>query len=271
MRSKIAAAALTDPGQWHETNEDSVFAYIHPRTRGDSMGLLIVADGIGGHKAGEVASNLTIDTIYTTLRVYLEGDQQATKPIGNPYETFAGATMQLASKLRMAVENANLVILEHAKSNPKEASNLGSTVTCALIEGNHCVIANVGDSRTYLLRDGKLSKITEDHSYVAELIKQGAATPDAYYNHPHRNVITRSLGYAPEVEVDIFTQPLEIGDKLLLCSDGLWEMIMDEIEIAQIIQDNSNIEQAAKVLIDKANEYGGGDNIGVVLAEIQEV
>ncbi|MBN2502330.1 MAG: serine/threonine-protein phosphatase, partial [Anaerolineales bacterium] len=249
-----------------------VFAYARPKNYGPVLGLIIVADGIGGHKAGEVASQMAIETIYSSLKYYLESDQsEATLPTDDSEASLAGKYSQLANKLRAAVENANNAIHNHAQENPEEAGNLGSTVTCAIIQGNQMVVANVGDSRAYLFHNGELEQITEDHSYVAELIKQGLARPDAVYNHPHRNVITRSLGYESEVEIDIYTCSLEADDRILICSDGLWEMIIEKNEIAELMNGRRDIQKAAQALIARANEYGGGDNIGVALAELIDV
>jgi protein phosphatase len=174
----LAAAAGTDPGRARQLNQDSVLAYIRPLEMGRPLGLLIVADGMGGHQAGEVASQLAVKTIRNALSWMLDqSDDDATKPMPIPSvngdedeeeKNEATYTAHLEKRLELAIEEANKVIYTYAQENPIEAGNLGCTVTCAIVYGNVAIIANVGDSRTYLYRDGKLSQITDDHSYVGQ-------------------------------------------------------------------------------------------------------
>lgn len=166
--------------------------------------------------------------------------------------------------LRGAVEQSSEKIVEYGDEH-KEARGLGSTITAALIIDGHAFIANVGDSRTYLLRDGKLSRITSDHSLVERLVQSGQIKRDDVYDHPSRNLIYRSLGAGrAEVDVDIFTERLQAGDALLLCSDGLWEMVRDP-QLANILTEVDDPTQTVDLLIQRANENGGEDNITAVL------
>ncbi len=273
MNSQIAliAACGTHPGQIRTVNQDSVLALVRERDLGVAIGLFIVADGMGGHQAGEVASRLAVDTIKDNLDWMLtQNDAGATilspspdsaedKPVSNDY---------MKERLQLAVEDANRVIYEYAKEHPDDAGNLGCTVTCAMVYGNKAFIANVGDSRAYRWRQGEVTRLTEDHSYVWHLVSEGYIGEEEIFDHPQRNVVTRALGNQPQVKVDVAHRKLELGDRLLLCSDGMWEMIRDPYEIASILEIKP-LEKAVNQLIDTANGYGGYDNIGIVVVELQ--
>jgi serine/threonine protein phosphatase PrpC len=179
----------------------------------------------------------------------------------------AAYTAHLEKRLELAIEEANKVIYTYAQENPIDAGNLGCTVTCAIIYGDVAIIANVGDSRTYLFRGGKLNQITDDHSYVGQLVREGLLEPEEIFDHDQRNVITRALGNRPDVSADLTSWTLEVGDRLMLCSDGVWEMIRDPEEMARMLQVGT-LETAVEKLIDTANAHGGADNIGVVVAEL---
>lgn len=275
-RLVLKAAAGTDPGRARQINQDNVLAYVRPDDLGKPLGLLVVADGMGGHQAGEVASQLAVETIRNSLSWMLEqGDDEATTPMPMPSLDDENAdekndlayTAHLEKRLELAIEEANKVIYNYAQENPVEAGNLGCTVTCAIIYGNLAIIANVGDSRTYLFRGGKLNQITDDHSYVGQLVREGLLEPEEIFDHEQRNVITRALGNRPDVRADLASWPLETGDRLMLCSDGVWEMIRDPEEMAQMLQ-SDELETAVEELINLANAHGGADNIGVVVAEL---
>lgn len=236
---------------------------IRPEKLGQALGLFVVADGMGGHKAGEVASRLAVETIRDSLGWMLEQDDaQATVLAANP----GTEDRALERRLKRAIEEANQVIYAYSQENKEDAGNLGCTVTCALINGSKAVIANVGDSRTYLFRDHELQQITEDHSYVWQLVQEGFLQVEEIFDHPQRNVITRALGNQEEVAVDTWTYTLKDQDRLLLCSDGVWEMIHNPDEIAASLA-SARLQEAVDQLIEAANGYGGLDNIGVVVAE----
>jgi len=259
----LRAACGTHPGQLRDINQDNVLSVIRPENLGQAMGLLIVADGMGGHKAGEIASQLAVDTIRENLGWMLQQDDSEVTVLA---EDPANDNKSLERRVRRAIKEANEVIYSYAQKNKEDAGNLGCTLTCVLISGSRAVVANVGDSRTYLYRQEKLKQITEDHSYVWQLVNEGFLTEEEIYEHPQRNVITRALGNQQEVEVDTWTYALEDGDRLLLCSDGVWEMIQNPDEIAQALG-RETLGDAVDQLIEAANEYGGLDNIGVVIAE----
>lgn len=272
MAFRIQTGSHTHPGRIRDMNEDAVFTYVRPPEMGDGLALLIVADGIGGQKAGDVASKIAIEAIFEGLTWFLEQDQrEETRPLNNDKPTSPIAPPRkdhhIEKRLRHAIQSANKKIHQYAQANPEAAGNLGTTVTCVLIWSEYAVIANVGDSRTYRLRAGLLEQLTDDHSFVGQLVREGQLPPDAYYTHPRRNVITRALGQHSEVKIDICTEWLLEGDKFLLCSDGLWEMVRDE-EIARYLESISDPQTASAKLVALANAHGGADNIGVVIGEI---
>lgn len=263
MSIMLHAHADSHPGMVYDINEDTVFAHVRPSVQGQALGLFIVADGVGGHKAGEVASQMAVDTISAFLDDFLSDDIETQKKF------FRKRSLNsIKDKLRLAIEAANRAIYNFSKKNPTKAGGLGSTVACGLIYGRAAIIANVGDSRIYHLQNGNLKQISEDHSYVSALVRKGLEPPEAFYDHPYRNVITRSLGTEDFVEVDTWIIHLEPGDRLLFCSDGLWEMIANEEKIKQFLDTDIEIQDSVHSLIEIANANGGKDNIGVVVAEV---
>lgn len=269
---RFRAAEGVDPGRVHEENQDKTLILSRPGADEEAAGLYVVADGMGGHQAGEVASKLAIRTMERELawlmRSSTADDTKPWLPVGS-----AGSAgkpgRQLQQWVERAVRQANQVIYEYARKHPVEAGNLGTTLTCALLQDSRAVIANVGDSRTYRLRNGSLEQLTNDHSYVARLVREGQIEPEEIYTHPRRNVITRSLGHQPEVEVDSWLIGVEVGDRFLLCSDGLWEMIRDNEILVAFLQDSDDPGETVQKLITTANKRGGQDNIGVVVVEVE--
>jgi PPM family protein phosphatase len=272
---QLKAAAGTHRGRVRDLNEDAVLAVVRPPEDGSILGLFAVADGMGGHQAGEVASRLALDTLQQSLSIFFGGGNRATPspaaPADPTRDTLPSITSFLEDRLRQAVVEANDAIYSYAEQHPDEAGNLGCTVTCALVQNDVAVIANVGDSRTYLLRDNRLQQITQDHSYVGQLVLTGQLAPEEVYDHPQRNVVTRALGSQAEVEVDLWSYLLHGGDRLLLCSDGLWEMVRDSAVIARLLTEAEDAETAVQDLIANANAEGGSDNIGVVVVEVVAV
>jgi len=268
---KILAADGTHPGQLRQINQDNVSTFVRSPEMGTAMGLFIVADGMGGHKAGEIASQLAVDTIKENLSWLLEQDDVGAtiiSPSKNSSKAENEAADQFERRLKFAIQEANRVIYEYAQEHPTDAGNLGSTTTCVLIYDKKAYVANIGDSRTYRWRAGELVQLTEDHSYVWQLVSEGYIEMEEIFEHPQRNVITRALGNQLEVEVDTWVYDLEPGDRLLLCSDGVWEMVQDSEEITTIMGAD-DIHSSVEQLIDAANHYGGHDNIGVVIVELQ--
>ncbi len=228
----------TDTGRQRRDNEDSAFA---------RAPVFVVADGMGGAQAGEVAS-----------RIAVEAFEQGLPDSGSPEE-------RLASRVR----EANQQIYERSRADRGRAG-MGTTLTAAYVDDAHVAIAHVGDSRAYMFRDGSLQRLTQDHSLVDELVRRGKLTEEQAAEHPQRSIITRALGPEPDVEVDTWTYPARAGDVVLLCSDGLTSMI-SETRVAAILASHENLDEAADALIREANEAGGRDNITVVLFRLEEL
>lgn len=246
----LDVAQLTDVGRRREHNEDNM-AYVipkDPQVMERKGALFIVADGMGGHAAGEVASEIAVDTISTT---YYPDEHE-----------------DIADALLNAIKRTNTLIHQRAAENMLR-SGMGTTTVVGVLRGNMAYVANVGDSRAYMIRKGKIKQISQDHSWVAEQVRAGLLTEEQARTHAQRNVITRSLGTQPEVDVDVFAEPLEEGDILLLCSDGLSGVVSDD-EIRSIVERFAP-QESVYHLIERANENGGPDNITAIVITVQEV
>ena len=230
-------AALTDPGRRRRQNEDA-FVREPP--------LFAVADGMGGAQAGEIASRL------------------AAAALRQPGD---GAASEGLERVIDLVQEANRRIYERA-SEDEAVSGMGTTVTVALVDEGAVRIGHVGDSRAYLVRDGALEQLTEDHSLVAELVRSGKLSPEEAEVHPQRSVITRALGTEPDVDVDAFSVHTRPGDLFMVCSDGLTSMVPDGSILEIVERTRSDLDRTARTLVDEANRGGGEDNITVVLFEI---
>jgi len=276
----LLAATLTDAGRARDTNEDRVWAQVYTPSQGVPLGLFVVCDGMGGHLGGEFASQLAIEAIKQALAgLFSPKDPRATVMLSqaeleaeqaSAHLTRRSAGSEIEAQVQRAVQKANSVVYTYARQKPHQAGDAGTTVTLALVQGRRAVIANVGDSRTYLLRDQKLQQITQDHSLVASLAAAGQIQPEEIYIHPQRNMIYRSLGQKGQVQLDIFVELLKPGDYLLLCSDGFWEMVHDPVIIARLVENASDPAQACQNLVEAANAAGGEDNIGVVVVKVVE-
>ncbi len=274
--ANLKYAAKTDPGKERELNEDNVWAQVLETSEDGPVGLFIVCDGLGGHLGGEVASHWAIETLKKELaEVFIHRDPRATvrlteaeinEGLDGSDATRLSSTSKIESQVIEALQKANNVVREVSLQRPEQAADAGTTVTMAIVLGRRAIIANIGDSRTYLVRKHTLRQITRDHSLVASLVENGQLKPQDVFNHPQRNVIFRSLGQKRQVQVDTFWEMLEPGDYLFLCSDGLWEMIPDEKEIVSIIEGTRSLDNACHKLINAANSAGGVDNISVILA-----
>jgi serine/threonine protein phosphatase PrpC len=256
---QIRSGQLSHPGhkRFREPNEDSQAALQGERRQHGqalSCGLYIVADGMGGHANGQDASRLAIQTMVDSLVPRLAGDEQFTDE-------------QYGTLLAAGVQAANTAVHQR---NCEAHADMGTTVTAALVIGSMVYVVNVGDSRTYHLREpGGLRKVTIDHSVVASLVARGIIQPDDIYTHPRRNQIYRCLGEKPAVEVDSFRAPLMVGDTLLLCSDGLWEMVRDPV-IEQVLRTRHDPAQTSSVLIQAALDGGGLDNVSVIVVQVTD-
>lgn len=238
----------TDIGQRRKSNQDAVGIFENLK----ELKLAIVADGMGGHQAGDIAS------------------QQAVADIGSLWESTALHDEEaIIQWLLQVIQKENEVIYERGQSDASKMGMGTTIVATVLLTNRKLVLAHVGDSRSYLIRQSGLRQLTEDHSLVNELVKSGELTPEMAKSHPRKNVLVRSLGIPGVVEVDVTTIETEIGDKVLLCSDGLTNMLSDE-ELLTVITQPLLPEKIVQQLIEKANEAGGTDNITVLLIEISE-
>lgn len=248
---EMKVAFLTDKGCVRENNEDHIGVFVPlDNQRHDAAALLIVADGMGGHQGGEVASRLAVEVIR----------QICAESQGLSY----------SDSLGQAFAAANSVILERAGENPA-LLGMGSTATALLLNGQDAWFAHIGDSRLYRQRGGALLQLSEDHSLVSEMVKAGLMTPDQAVRHPSRNIITRALGSDAEAMPQVTDQPFDVraGDRFLLCSDGLHDLV-SEAEMLEAISGPSP-EVACQALVELAKERGGKDNISLIVAEVGEV
>ncbi len=236
MTLPLDAAAVTDVGRVRDGNEDAFLV-------DDRLRLFAVADGMGGHRAGEVASATALEAL------------RAAVAAGRPIDE--------------ALEIANEAVYEKSTDDPSMAG-MGTTLTAGLaVDDDLLMIAHVGDSRAYLVRDAAIEQVTDDHSLVEELVRDGRLTPEQAAVHPQRSIITRALGVADGVEIDLYPLVLEPGDRVVLCSDGLSSMVRDPV-IARIVRREPDPNRAAEALVDAANEAGGEDNITAVVIRAGE-
>ena len=231
-------AALTDAGRRRRRNEDA-FVVDPP--------LFVIADGMGGAQAGEVASRLAA----AAFREYREADE-----------------LEAEARLAAIIQEANRRIYERSREDA-QTSGMGTTITAALFTGSTVAIGHVGDSRAYRIRDGRLEQLTNDHSLVGDLVRSGKLSPEEARSHPQRSVITRALGTDPDVDADTFQVEPRTGDVYVLCSDGLTDMVSDD-EILRLVRESSGLDSAAKALVKAANRSGGEDNVTVVLFAVEE-
>ncbi len=247
----VTARGLTDVGRKRDHNEDSLLV-------DDALSLYVVADGMGGHQGGGTASRLAVETIRDDL---LAAHQGAPSPVSGIEEN------ALREVLRGAVEKACRSIFLAAQSNPS-LQGMGTTVTAVLLDGKTAFVAHVGDSRCYLIRQGHIYQVSEDHSLVNEQLKAGAITPEEARTSRFRNIITRSVGFEEQVAVDLLGLEIEVGDRLVVCCDGLSNLVEDQ-EIHDVVTGTS-IDEAPRRLVDMANDRGGDDNITVIVIRVDD-
>ena len=238
----LKSFSLTDIGRKRKLNQDFVYSSDEPV--GALPNVYIVADGMGGHAAGDYASSFTVGAIVDEIT----------------HSTFT----DVKSTLNHAIKAANEALRQKADEDPA-LYGMGTTIVVATITGNRLEVANVGDSRLYIIRD-RITQITKDHSLVQEMVRMGGMDPETARNHESKNIITRAIGGADTVDVDFFQVELKEGDIILMCTDGLTNMIEDD-EIRMIVHAGRDVIEMAERLIKAANDYGGKDNIAVILIE----
>ncbi|OGN92445.1 MAG: hypothetical protein A2Z71_09595 [Chloroflexi bacterium RBG_13_50_21] len=244
----------THPGKIRVINEDSLLCFTVSRVQqgaSQPVGIFAIADGMGGHARGDLASSLTIQTILQKAATGVEAFHKFSKD-------------DFTSWFKQTIQEANQMVYE---SRIKADNDMGSTLVCGLFVGDHAYFAHLGDSRVYMLREKSIQQLSTDHSLVQQLIANGEISQDEARLHPQRNVILRCLGENPQVEVDVYTQDLFPGDKLLLCSDGLSGML-DDMKIQIISNESQSPQMACDYLVDTANLAGGMDNISIILVEV---
>lgn len=238
----IKTFSVTDIGQSRKMNQDYIYTCEEPI--GNLPNLFIVADGMGGHKAGDYASKYAVETICKEVEKSFEK---------NPILI-----------MRKAIEEANEHIYEKSKLE-EDYHGMGTTVCCATFLGKYMQVANVGDSRLYVVNKD-ITQITKDHSLVQEMVRLGGMDTDSAKHHPKKNIITRAVGGYEKIEVDFFSVELKQGDVVLICSDGLTNMV-DDLEIKRILDTQRDVVEKAQELVNAANSHGGSDNISVIVIE----
>jgi protein phosphatase len=255
LKGKLIFVGQTDTGRVREHNEDTIASDV-------DVGLLVLADGMGGYNAGEVASGIAVKTITNLVREGLAREDLAS------IDRSTGLTRP-SIVLRDAITRANKIIYQTARSQA-ECEGMGTTVVAALFYDNKISIAHVGDSRLYRQRGSAIAQVTIDHSLLQELVDRGFYSPEEAQRAANKNYVTRALGVEPQVEVEVQEHPVDKGDVYILCSDGLSDMVEDEDIRLTISTFGANLDTVAKQLIQLANENGGRDNVSVVLAQANE-
>lgn len=234
--------SMVDVGRKRDVNQDYVF--VSDKPIGKLPNLLVVADGMGGHNAGDFASRFVVESLKEDLKLSAEDGPEA--------------------MIRKAIQNANHRLIEVAKQNVR-LEGMGTTLVVATVIEHTLYFANIGDSRLYLLNDN-IKQLSKDHSFVQEMVRLGGINAEEAKHHPDKNIITRAVGAKKNVEIDFFEYRIQKGDMILMCTDGLSNMIEDD-EMHRIVKSSRDIVEAATRLVDRANDNGGNDNIGVILAE----
>ena len=235
-------SSLTDIGNTREMNQD--YLYSSEESVGKLPNLFLVADGMGGHKAGEFASRYVVEHIVRSIKGSKEEEAVAI--------------------LSESIETANRKLKEYADAH-QQMRGMGTTIVAAVIQGRTLIVANVGDSRLYIVGD-EITQVTQDHSLVQEMVRLGEMDPQSAKNHPDKNIIARAVGVSEKVKIDIFERQLRAGEYIILCSDGLTNMVEDSV-ILQILHGAGSLSDKAERLIELANKNGGKDNITVIIIE----
>ena len=242
----------TDVGRKRDKNEDSLLI-------SDRLGLFMVADGMGGHQGGEFASRMAVKIVEESITQFMD-DPEATLPVGLEFDR-TDPGQQIGHAFRLASQR----IFEEASRNPS-LRGMGTTAVALLIRNDKGFVANVGDSRSYLVRNKTITQITQDHSLVAEQLRAAFITEQELKHHKYKNIITRSVGFQSDVEIDIRPQDLQAGDRYVLCSDGLTNLVVDT-DILKIVSKNDP-KDACRKLIELANKKGGDDNVSVIVVAV---
>jgi serine/threonine protein phosphatase PrpC len=253
VRIKYDISAKTDVGRQRELNQDNVYSWVANDHELGARALLVVADGVGGQEAGEVASRLAVEAVSE----YLVPKLEKVKEIDVDWKKYLETAFSLAHKS----------IIKYANKQKMESKKLGTTLEVVAIVGDQGILGHIGDSRIYILRQEGLELLTEDHSAVVQLVKAGIIEPEDIYTHPHKNILIKGLGGEEEMEIDVIEFNISIGERILLCSDGLWGLLRNPA-IENILLQASSPDYLTDTLINEANLAGGEDNISAVICDI---
>ncbi len=255
LNNVLEIVRLTDAGRQRDHNEDAIAS-------DDAMGFVVLADGMGGYKAGEVASEIAVLSITAELKEAMLNRL--------PGQVDASLHKQAEAQLILdAVKSANESIYNVSQSQP-QCAGMGTTLVVGLFTNNKLLVGHIGDSRMYRLRNQVLSQLTEDHSLLQEQIKSGLITAEQARYSANKNLVTRALGIDPEVELELNEYDVEVGDIYLLCSDGLSDLVEDDVIQFTLNALSSNLAKAAQTLVQMANDNGGKDNISVILVQVNK-
>ena len=250
----VSSAAATDKGLRRSINEDSFSVR-------EELGLFVVADGMGGHTAGEVASQAAVEGIVAFVEATVQISPDQTWPI--PFDPNESVN---ANRLRAGFRMGNRQLAAQVASS-SELRGMATTAVAVLVDGETGTLAHDGDSRAYRLRDGQLERLTRDHSWVEEQIRVGALSETAARQHPWRNIVTRALSGSEDLEVDVQELSVQPGDRLLLCSDGVFTVLSDD-QISEVLRRETDLDSVCRALIQGANDGGGPDNVTAVVLEV---
>jgi protein phosphatase len=254
LRRAIQIAGVSDTGRCRSHNEDRI-------GWDEEFGIITLADGMGGAKAGEVASSVVAETMLKEVRAEIEGLHTALEEVVDEQGLNRGSLI-----LRDALQKANRLVLSIADTQP-QYSGMGTTSITLLLYNNMVSICHVGDSRLYLLRDNHLRQITEDHTVIQEMIGHGLYTQEQAQESKIKNIVTRAVGIGDELQIDLQQEPIVPGDTLLVCSDGLTDLV-DDSQIEELLAKGTDLADRAQSLVDRANDNGGDDNISAILVYI---
>lgn len=262
LKRSLQIITLTDVGRVRDHNEDFIDADLQ-------RGIVVLADGMGGLNAGEVASSMSVSVVMEELRGFVNGTSTLQlDEVTTQARDDGESNLRLESKVvRTTVEKANSAVFHVSQTQP-QCRGMGTTIVVSLFHDNKITVAHIGDSRMYCLKDGKLKQVTKDHSFVQELIDKGLYTAEEARNSSQKNVVTRAVGVAPAVEVEINEYDTAVGDIYLFCSDGLSDMVTDENIEKIMLACLHDLEELAKQLVEIANASGGRDNISVILVKV---
>lgn len=251
---KLNSAGVTDIGKKRPANEDTILNHTGLTKNGENFGVYMVCDGLGGHRAGDVASQMAVWTVVKELQTILP-----------PLPANHISSADINQVVWTAVQRANEAIWYHGENNGSESRGMGTTLTMAVVINETVHIAHVGDSRLYLLRDGKLEQLTRDHTIAGALAEAGQISEDQVADHPRQNILTKALGRRETVNVDLMEIPFLPGDTLLLCSDGLWKAFKGKATLEEKLKAMEDADNTCQELIKEANELDGSDNISLVI------